>query len=88
MDVADIKNILKSYSLLDALKSDNPRDIGQVTRKQIHHGNVLILGGDGYLGWPAAMYFSARGHDVTVVDNGFGENSIDLNLRTLYPVPI
>ncbi len=30
---------------------------------------VLILGGDGYLGWPTAMYFSARGHEVTVVDN-------------------
>jgi len=22
--------------------------------------NVLILGGDGYLGWPTAMYFSSR----------------------------
>jgi UDP-sulfoquinovose synthase len=30
---------------------------------------VLILGGDGYLGWPTAMRFSARGHEVFVVDN-------------------
>jgi UDP-sulfoquinovose synthase len=30
---------------------------------------VLILGGDGYLGWPTAMRFSGRGHDVAVVDN-------------------
>ena len=30
---------------------------------------VLILGGDGYLGWPTAMHFSARGDDVAVVDN-------------------
>jgi UDP-sulfoquinovose synthase len=30
---------------------------------------ILILGGDGYLGWPTAMRFSARGHDVTLVDN-------------------
>ena len=30
---------------------------------------VLILGGDGYLGWPTAMRFSERGHDVAVVDN-------------------
>jgi len=30
---------------------------------------VLILGGDGYLGWPTAMRFSKRGHDVAVVDN-------------------
>jgi UDP-sulfoquinovose synthase len=30
---------------------------------------VLILGGDGYLGWPTALRFSSRGDDVTVVDN-------------------
>ena len=30
---------------------------------------ILILGGDGYLGWPTAMRFSQRGHDVHVVDN-------------------
>jgi UDP-sulfoquinovose synthase len=30
---------------------------------------ILILGGDGYLGWPTAMHLSARGHEVSVVDN-------------------
>jgi UDP-sulfoquinovose synthase len=30
---------------------------------------VLILGGDGYLGWPTAMRFSRLGHEVHVVDN-------------------
>jgi UDP-sulfoquinovose synthase len=30
---------------------------------------ILILGGDGYLGWPTAMRFSAREHEVSVVDN-------------------
>lgn len=30
---------------------------------------ILILGGDGYLGWPTAMHFAARGHEVTVMDN-------------------
>ena len=30
---------------------------------------VLILGGDGYLGWPTAMHFSSRGYPVAVVDN-------------------
>ncbi len=30
---------------------------------------ILILGGDGYLGWPTAMRFSQRGHEVHVVDN-------------------
>lgn len=30
---------------------------------------VLVLGGDGYLGWPTAMHFSARGDEVVIVDN-------------------
>jgi UDP-sulfoquinovose synthase len=30
---------------------------------------VLILGGDGYLGWPTALRFSACGHEVAVVDD-------------------
>jgi UDP-sulfoquinovose synthase len=30
---------------------------------------ILVLGGDGYLGWPTAMYLSRRGHEVAVVDN-------------------
>lgn len=30
---------------------------------------ILILGGDGYLGWPTAMHFAARGHEVMAVDN-------------------
>lgn len=30
---------------------------------------VLVLGGDGYLGWPTAMYLSQRGFEVGVVDS-------------------
>jgi UDP-sulfoquinovose synthase len=30
---------------------------------------ILVLGGDGYLGWPQALYLSAAGHDVHIVDN-------------------
>ena len=30
---------------------------------------ILILGGDGYLGWATSMYFSIRGHEVHAVDN-------------------
>jgi len=50
--------------------------------------HILVLGGDGYLGWPTAMYFSSRGHDVTVVDNYFRRNScLELDMTMLYPVP-
>lgn len=30
---------------------------------------IMVLGGDGFLGWPTAMNFSARGHEVAIVDN-------------------
>jgi UDP-sulfoquinovose synthase len=30
---------------------------------------ILILGGDGYLGWPTAMYLSKQGYEVAVLDN-------------------
>jgi UDP-sulfoquinovose synthase len=30
---------------------------------------ILVLGGDGYLGWPTAMYLSRHGHEVAVLDN-------------------
>ena len=50
--------------------------------------HVLILGGDGYLGWPTAMHFSARDYKVTVVDNYFRRHVCDeINVSTLYPVP-
>ena len=50
--------------------------------------NVLILGGDGYLGWPTAMYFSSRGYAVTVVDNYFRRNACtELDTGMLYTVP-
>lgn len=48
---------------------------------------ILILGGDGYLGWPTAMYLSNRGHDVAVVDNmvkRFWE--AELGVQPLVPV--
>ncbi len=39
---------------------------------------ILILGGDGYLGWPTAMHFSSVGDEVMVVDN-FSKRQIELN---------
>lgn len=30
---------------------------------------ILIAGGDGFCGWPTALYFSQRGHDVAILDN-------------------
>jgi len=30
---------------------------------------IMVLGGDGYLGWPTALYLSSRGHQVSVLDS-------------------
>src|SRR5438445_1548238 len=38
-------------------------------RARILTMRVIVLGADGYLGWPTALHFSARGHDVVAIDN-------------------
>lgn len=48
---------------------------------------VLVLGGDGFCGWPTAMHFSARGHDVAIVDN-LSRRRWDDELGTNSLVPI
>jgi UDP-sulfoquinovose synthase len=48
---------------------------------------VLILGGDGYLGWPQAMHFSERGYDVAVLDNfAKREWERELGVQPLMPI--
>ncbi len=49
---------------------------------------ILVLGGDGYLGWPTAMAFSRAGHRVVVVDN-FAKRGweAELGVRPLFPIP-
>ena len=48
---------------------------------------ILILGGDGYLGWPTALHLSARGHEVAVADN-FVRRAWDdeLGVESLVPI--
>ncbi|MGH3472604.1 MAG: NAD-dependent epimerase/dehydratase family protein [Nocardioidaceae bacterium] len=48
---------------------------------------TLVLGGDGYLGWPTALHLSARGHEVGVVDN-FARRQYDAELGVDSLVPI
>ena len=48
---------------------------------------VLVLGGDGYLGWPTAMHLSSEGHEVAVVDNFLRRYMlIELGADSLTPV--
>jgi UDP-sulfoquinovose synthase len=48
---------------------------------------ILILGGDGYLGWPTALHLSARGHQVAVADNFIRRRWDDeLGVESLVPI--
>ena len=49
--------------------------------------NILVLGGDGYLGWPTALYLSRKGHQVGVVDN-FARRGYDLEMGVDTLIPI
>jgi len=48
---------------------------------------VLVIGGDGFLGWPQALYLSNKGYDVGVVDN-FSRRLWDLECGTESLIPI
>jgi UDP-sulfoquinovose synthase len=48
---------------------------------------ILVLGGDGFCGWPTSLYLSDRGHDVTIVDN-LSRRKIDVELEVESLTPI
>jgi UDP-sulfoquinovose synthase len=48
---------------------------------------VLVLGGDGFCGWPTSLYLSDQGHDVTILDNlSRRKIDVDLEVDSLTPV--
>jgi UDP-sulfoquinovose synthase len=49
--------------------------------------NVVVLGGDGFCGWPAALKLSAQGYAVTIVDN-LSRRKIDVELECESLTPI
>ncbi len=49
--------------------------------------HIAILGGDGFIGWPTALYLSAQGYDVTIIDNLSRRNiDAELNVESLTPI--
>ena len=48
---------------------------------------VLVLGGDGFCGWPTSLHLSDQGYDVTIVDN-LSRRAIDLELEVESLTPI
>ena len=48
---------------------------------------VIVLGGDGFCGWPTSLHLSNKGHDVIIVDN-LSRRAIDLELEAESLTPI
>ena len=48
---------------------------------------VLVLGGDGYCGWPTSLHLSDAGHDVVIVDNCVRRQiDAELSAESLTPI--
>ena len=48
---------------------------------------IVVLGGDGFCGWPTSLHLSSLGYDVVIVDN-LSRRRIDLELGTSSLTPI
>jgi len=48
---------------------------------------IVVLGGDGFCGWPTSLYLSKQGHEVIIVDN-LSRREIDLELEVESLTPI
>ena len=49
---------------------------------------VIVLGADGYLGWPTAMHFAGRDHEVWAVDNYLRRQmATETCSEALFPTP-
>ena len=48
---------------------------------------IIVLGGDGFCGWPTALHLSKLGHEVTIVDN-LSRRKIDIELEVDSLTPI
>jgi UDP-sulfoquinovose synthase len=74
------KNFFSSSSAL-FVKANGATDNGSSSKK------VLVLGGDGFCGWPTSLYLSDQGHEVVIVDNLSRRNiDIELGCDSLTPI--
>ena len=55
--------------------------------RPLQNNHIVVLGGDGFCGWPVALSLSANGYDVTILDN-LSRRGIDEELGTSPLIPI
>lgn len=58
-----------------------------MSNMKVENMKILVLGGDGFCGWPTALHLSSLGHDVVIVDN-LSRRAIDIELEVDSLTPI
>ena len=59
----------------------------KMSNMKVENMKILVLGGDGFCGWPTALHLSSLGHDVVIVDN-MSRRAIDIELEVDSLTPI
>lgn len=67
----------RTPSFLKAIEDGDVNGVG--ANGTAEKKKVLVLGGDGFCGWPTSLYLSDQGHDVVIVDN-LSRRNIDTEL--------
>jgi UDP-sulfoquinovose synthase len=76
-----------SASIRAATKQASSTQLLAEVNGSIPKKKVLVLGGDGFCGWPTSLHLSDQGHDVVVVDNLSRRNiDIELGCDSLTPI--
>lgn len=74
--------VTTSTQLWEGTAAANGDATGVTTKKK-----VIVLGGDGFCGWPTSLHLSDQGHDVVIVDNLSRRNiDIELGCDSLTPI--
>jgi len=69
----------KAATFLKAALDDGEHSNGLNGVNGSEKKKVIVLGGDGFCGWPTSLYLSDKGHDVVIVDN-LSRRNIDTEL--------
>src|SRR5579885_2281331 len=76
------------FLYLFAKQDSSPTSVGEwIVFGGAFDMKVIILGGDGFCGWPTALHLSKQGHDILIVDN-LSRRNIDIELECDSLTPI
>jgi UDP-sulfoquinovose synthase len=66
---------------------DSGLETGEPGDQEVEMATIIILGGDGFCGWPSSLHLSNLGYDVVIVDNlSRRKIDIDLGVESLTPI--